>query len=111
MHLSCPATAEDAERDFLRPLPWILEMSVAPSRDLRDRSCEHCGDLNPLGSMCCGMCAFWVCDPTPLVPRQDVQCAQGRSLSGWLCFGKGWGRDGQHPQGVKNDMCQYPHTP
>ncbi|CAL8460652.1 g182 [Coccomyxa elongata] len=41
--------------NFLQPMPWILEMSVNPSRDLRDRSCEACGDLNPLGAMCCGM--------------------------------------------------------
>jgi hypothetical protein len=52
-----PCVTDDG---FLQPMPWILEMSVSPSRDIRDRSCEPCNDLNPLGSMCCGMCAFWV---------------------------------------------------
>ena len=52
--------AEEDTGNFLQPMPWVLEMSVNPSRDLRDRSCEHCDDLNPLGAMCCGMCAFWV---------------------------------------------------
>ena len=58
-----PAAAEASDGNSLRPLPWILEMmtSEEPLRDLRERSCETCGDLNPLGSMCCGMCDFWVC--------------------------------------------------
>ena len=45
---------------FLQPMPWILEMSVNPNRTLRDESCAHCEGYNPLGAMCCGMCAFWV---------------------------------------------------
>ena len=65
LHQGCGTLmlASGAEEDFLKPMPWVLEMSVNPSRDLRDRSCEPCDALNPLGSMCCGMCAFWVRSP------------------------------------------------
>lgn len=58
--LCAGAGVEESSGNFLQPMPWIMEMSVNPNRDLRDRSCEPCDDLNHLGAMCCGMCAFWV---------------------------------------------------
>lgn len=75
-------------------MPWVLEMSVNPSRDLRDRSCEPCDDLNPLGAMCCGMCAFWVralpmCLTAPklaILWNAHVWLCDAADLGGSLCM-------------------------
>lgn len=57
---SAVCTGNSNTDSFLQPMPWILEMSVNPNNTLRDESCLHCEGNNPLGAMCCGMCAFWV---------------------------------------------------
>ncbi len=56
-------------------MPWILEMSVNPNRTLRDESCAHCEGNNPLGAMCCGMCAFWVrAWSLAVLPFRHIDC-------------------------------------